>query len=207
LVDSSPPAKIRGVADVPAALAAAFLPAHRLERQLGVGGRDGVPLTVSLADGTTQVIQSPVINNVSGAMAIQEVLENTEWVSNAGSPVAYAPHLRRAPLPGVPAKSVIYQFAKGDLGAANPNTTAILRAGDLADRTLYYRHDLARAEIPSLPMNAHMFMVSIGVVAFRDISLGAQAQIAIFVSDARRSFTRNRRGSSRCRSKGRCRRS
>jgi hypothetical protein len=45
---------------------------------------------------------------------------------------------------------------------------------------LYYRHDLARAEIPSLPMNAHMFMVSIGVVAFREISLGAQAQIAIF---------------------------
>ena len=142
--------------------------------------RDGVPLTVSLADGTTQVIQSPVINNVSGAMAIQEVLENIEWVSQAGSPVAYAPHLRRAPLPGVPAKSVIFQFAKGDLGAANPNTTAILRAGDLADRTLYYRHDLARAEIPSLPMNAHMFMVSIGVAAFRDIALGAQAQIAIF---------------------------
>ena len=84
----------------------------------------------------------------------------------------------------MPAKSVIFQFAKGDLGAANPNTTAILRAGDLADRTLYYRHDLARAEIPSLPMNAHMFMVSIGVAAFRDISLGAQAQIAIFfVSD------------------------
>ena len=146
--------------------------------------RDGVPLTVRLADGTTQVIQSPVINNVSGAMAIQEVLDNIEWVSQAGSPVAYAPHLRRAPLPGVPAKSVIYQFAKGDLGAPNPNTTAILRAGDLADRTLYYRHDLARAEIPSLPMNAHMFMVSIGVAAFREISLGAQAQIAIFfVSD------------------------
>jgi hypothetical protein len=146
--------------------------------------RDGVPLTVRLADGTTQVIQSPVINSVSGAMAIQEVLDNIEWVSQAGSPVAFAPHLRRAPLPGVPAKSVIFQFAKGDLGAANPNTTAILRAGGLADRTLYYRHDLARAEIPSLPMNAHLFMVSIGVVAFREISLGAQAQIAIFfVSD------------------------
>jgi virulence factor lipase-like protein len=142
--------------------------------------RDGVPLTVSLADGTTQVIQSPVINDLSGAMAIQEVLDNTEWASQAGSPVAYAPHLRRAPLRGVPAKSMICQFAKGDLGAPNPNTTAILRAGDLADRTLYYRHDLARAEIPSLPMNAHMFMVSTGIVAFRDISLGAQAQIASF---------------------------
>jgi hypothetical protein len=142
--------------------------------------RDGIPLTVSLADGTTHVIQSPVINDVSGAMAIQEVLDNMEWVSQAGSPVAYAPHLRRAPLQGVPAKSVIFQFAKGDLGAANPNTTAILRAGDLADRTLYYRHDLARAERPSLPMNAHMFMVSIAVVAFRDIALAAQTQIAIF---------------------------
>ena len=113
-------------------------------------------------------------------MAIQECSRTSEWVSQAGSPVAYAPHLRRAPLPGVPAKSVIYQFAKGDLGAPNPNTTAILRAGDLADRALYYRHDLARAEIPSLPMNAHMFMVSIDVAAFRDIALGAQAQIAIF---------------------------
>ena len=142
--------------------------------------RDGIPLTVQLADGTTEVIQSPVISNVSGAMAIQEVLENFEWVAQAGSPVSYAPHLRRAPLRGVPAKSVIYQFAKGDLGAPNPNTTAILRAGDLADRTLYYRHDLARAEIPSLPVNAHMFMVSIGVVSFRDIALGAQAQIATF---------------------------
>jgi hypothetical protein len=139
---------------------------------------------VSLADGTTQVIQSPVINNVSGAMAIQELLENMEWVSQAGSPVAYAAHLRKTPLRGVPAKSVIFQFAKGDLGAPNPNTTAIVRAGDLADRTLYYRHDLARTEIPSLPMNAHMFMVSIGVAAFRDIALGAQAQIAhFFASD------------------------
>jgi hypothetical protein len=143
--------------------------------------RNGVPLTVTLADGTIQIIQSPVINNVSGAMAIQEVIENLEWVSQAGSPVAYAPHLRKAPLRGMPAKSVIFQFAKGDVG---PNTTAILRAGDLADRTLYYRHDKARAEIPSLPADPHMFMVSSGVVAFRDIALGAQAQIAsFFVSD------------------------
>jgi hypothetical protein len=140
--------------------------------------RDGIPVTVQLADGTTQVIQSPVINNVSGAIAIQEVLDNFEWVAQVGSPVAYAPHLRRAPLPGVPAKSVIFQFAKGDLGAPNPNTTAILRAGDLADRTLYYRHDLARTERPSLPISAHTFMVSIA--AFRDIALGAQAQIATF---------------------------
>jgi hypothetical protein len=29
-------------------------------------------------------------------------------------------------------------------------------------------------------MSAHMFMVSLGVVAFRNIALGAQAQIAMF---------------------------
>jgi hypothetical protein len=144
--------------------------------------RDGIPLTVLLADGTTQVIQSPVINDMPGTTAIQEVLEHFEWVSQAGSPVAYAPYIRTAPLPGVPAKSVIFQFAKGDLGAPNPTTTAILRAGEFADRTLYYRHDLARTEIPSLPLNAHTFMVSTGVVSFRDISLGAQAQIATFFS-------------------------
>jgi hypothetical protein len=142
--------------------------------------RDGIPLTVRLADGTTQVIQSPVTNNVLGAVAIQEVFENIEWGSQAGSPVAYAPHLRKAPLPGVPAKSVIYQFARGDQSAPNPNTTAILRAGDLADRTLYYRHDLARAEIPSLPIDPHGFMRRTDLLAFREIVLGAQSQIAVF---------------------------
>jgi hypothetical protein len=29
-------------------------------------------------------------------------------------------------------------------------------------------------------MNAHMFMASVGVAAFRDIALGAQGQIAAF---------------------------
>ena len=69
--------------------------------------RDGVPLVVRLADGTERVIQSPVINTVPGAMPIQEVIEHTEWVSQSGNPVAYAPHIRKAPLAGVPAKSVI----------------------------------------------------------------------------------------------------
>ncbi|MDQ3621542.1 MAG: hypothetical protein M3463_03510 [Verrucomicrobiota bacterium] len=142
--------------------------------------RNSIPLTVRLADNTTQVIQSPVTNDVPGAMAIQEVLENTEWASQAGSPVAYAPHLRKAPLAGVPAKSVIYQFAKGDEAAPNPNTTAILRAGDLADRTLYYRHDLARDEIPSLLRNPHGFVRRTDLLDLREIVLGAQSQIAVF---------------------------
>ena len=77
----------------------------------------------------SRVIQSPVINTVPGAMPIQEVIEHTEWVSQSGDPVAYAPHLRKAPLAGVPAKSVIFQFAKGDQIVPNPATTALSACG------------------------------------------------------------------------------
>jgi hypothetical protein len=107
--------------------------------------RDGIPLRIGLADGTSQDIQSPVINTVAGAMAIQQVVENIEWASESGDPVAYAPHLRKNPLAAVPAKSVVYQIAKGDKTVPNPVATALLRAGDLADRAMFYRHDLAFA--------------------------------------------------------------
>jgi hypothetical protein len=142
--------------------------------------RDGVPLTVRLADGTQRVIQSPVINTVPGAMPIQEVIDHTEWVSQAGNPVAYAPHVRKAPLAGVPAKSVIFQFAKGDQIVPNPATTALLRAGDLADRATFYRHDLAFAENPQLPTIPHGFLTRLDILGFRAIARGAQEQIATF---------------------------
>ncbi len=146
--------------------------------------RDGVPLPVRLADGTDRVIQSPVTNTVAGAMQLQEVFERTEWVSQSGNPVAYAPYLRKSPLSGGPRKSVIVQFAKGDQVVPNPASTAILRAGALADCATYYRHDLAFAENPLLPKVPHAFLTSIGLPAFRDIALGAQSQItAFFASD------------------------
>ena len=135
---------------------------------------------MGLADGTSHVIQSPVINTVPGAMAIQEVLENREWVHMLGDPVAYAPHLRKDPLAGVPAKSVIIQFAKGDQNVTNPRTTALLRAGDLADRATFYRHDLAFAENPTLPRNPHQFLIMVNDPAVRPIALGYQSQIAAF---------------------------
>ncbi len=142
--------------------------------------RDGIPLSVQLADGTAQIIQSPVINTVAGAMAIQEVVENNKWAGCSGDSVAYAPYLRKNPLVGVAAKSVIYQFAKTDQNAPNPNTTAILRAGNLADRATFYRHDVAYAEIPGLPTNPHPFLSTLQIEAARPIALAAQRQIAVF---------------------------
>jgi hypothetical protein len=133
--------------------------------------------------------QPPVINTVAGAMAIQEFFDNGLWASQAGNAVAYAPHLRKDPLAGVPAKSVIVQFAKADQSAANPNITAVIRAGDLADVATFYRHDLAYAEDPSVPNNQqypHQFMVNIFSTnhLVTRIALGAQRQIAeFFASD------------------------
>jgi hypothetical protein len=46
---------------------------------------------------------------------------------------------------------VIIQFAAGDRNAPNPTTTAILRAGELADRATYYRFDLFLANNPTTP--------------------------------------------------------
>ena len=140
--------------------------------------RDGIPLTVQLKNGTTTIIQAPVINTVAGAMAIQSGIENLEWIGQAGSPAAYAPHLRKAPLDGVSAKSVIFLTAEGDQTAPNPTTTAILRAGELADRTLYYRHDLYRSLFPGLPANPHGFAVDLD--RFGLISLGVQDMVGRF---------------------------
>jgi hypothetical protein len=75
---------------------------------------------------------------------------------------------------------VIVQFAKGDMTVPNPTATAILRAGDLADRATYYRNDLAFAANPAIPKNPHTFLTNIGAAATAAIAVGAQTQIAVF---------------------------
>jgi hypothetical protein len=122
-----------------------------------------------------------------------------EWVQQSGDSVAYSPHLHRQPLEGVPEKSVIIQFAKGDQQVPNPATTALIRAGDLGDRATYYRHDLAfasrgdRSGIP-VPKDPHAFLLFVALAptpippinfpAVADIGRGARRQIAeFFASD------------------------
>src|SRR3989454_598777 len=124
--------------------------------------------------------QPPVINTVPGAIAIQEVVENTEWVSQSGNPVAYARHLRMSPLNDREPRPVIFQFAKGGQTVPNPTTTALLRAGDLADRATYFRNDLALAANPATPKNPHTFLTRINVASVAALAIGAQQQIAAF---------------------------
>jgi hypothetical protein len=144
--------------------------------------RARTPFTVLLADSTVRLVQSPVTNAVTGAMAIQEGFDRRQWVGQSGSPLAYASHLHKAPLAGLAAKPVLFQIAKGDEAAPNPTTTAILRAADVATWT-YYRHDLYRNSLPTpaaLTTNPHGFVVSVASPLFRPIALAAQDQVATF---------------------------
>jgi hypothetical protein len=150
--------------------------------------RDGVPLAVVLADGIGGIIQSPVINTVPGAMDIQRVIEHTQWAQQAGDPLAYAPYLRKHELRGVPGRSVLVQFARGDQTIPNPAMTAVIRAGDLADRTTVYRNDLAFAANPAaFTKNPHEFATRLTLPVTAEqttILVQAQRQVgAFFASD------------------------
>ena len=124
----------------------------------------------------------PVVNTVPGSAPIQTVIENNEWAQQAGNPVPYAPHLRKAPLAGMPQKSIILQFARGDQTVPNPTTSAIIRAGALQPQTTLFRNDLAFAANPAFPKNPHSFLTRIaGVpVPVAQVALAAQDQIAVF---------------------------
>jgi hypothetical protein len=122
----------------------------------------------------------PVINMVPGAIAIQEVFEQNEWVSQSGNPVAYSPLIRKDPFGSQHPKSVIFQIAKGDQTVPNPTSTNIIRSGDLADRVTYFRNDLAFAANPTTPKNPHTFLTNISNPAVSSFAFAAQTQIAMF---------------------------
>lgn len=66
----------------------------------------------------------------------------------------------------------------------NPGTTVLLRAGNLVDRAVYYRHDLAYPLDPGMPKNPHTFAGSplSSSMLCRSISRGAQDQIGVFLA-------------------------
>ena len=126
------------------------------------------------------------VTTVPGAIAIQNAFELTEWLDMSGDSIAFAPHL--AP------RSVLIQIARADRTMPNPASTAWIKATGLQSNTWMYRHDLARAQAPTLPLDPHPFLVLFvtlggGTVQLPGIpglaiSTDAQNQIAnFFTSD------------------------
>ena len=134
--------------------------------------------------------EPPRVNAVAGAAAIQRQFERREWTRQSGLPDAYARHLRRSPLPGVSPGQVLVLIGRGDQDTPNPGQSVIVRAGQLADRTTYFRNDLAFAADPTLPKDSHIFMARAGAVvngvanppAARAIAFATQRQIALFLA-------------------------
>ena len=157
--------------------------ATRQPQLLNLPPLPGVPVPYNLVFNENIPLRDlpPLVNNVYGASAIQQALEHWEWVQQAGNPVAYAPYIRKQPLHGNAPKPVIVQFAKGDGTVPNPTSTAIIRAGELADRATFFRNDLAFAATGgAIPKNPHTFLTNIGAPQTAPFAVMAQTQIAIF---------------------------
>lgn len=101
------------------------------------------------------------VNNVAGAIPIQNFIARAAWIETPGAPYAYATHLRSATLPDVPIKRVLFQFALGDQTVPNPTNTQLIRAANVRDLSSLYRHDIARAAVPTLPVNPHGYLVNL----------------------------------------------
>lgn len=139
-----------------------------------------VPFNLNFNENIPLRNQPAVTNAVPGAMDIQQVLDRFEWVQQPGNPVSYASAIRKDPPRGHAKKPVLFQFAKGDATVPNPTTSAILRAGDLEDRAVYFRNDLAWLNDNAMPKNPHTFLTNIGSPAGAAYAVGAQSQIAAF---------------------------
>jgi hypothetical protein len=120
--------------------------------------------------------QPLLTDTVAGAEPIQDYLDNSEWVQQAGNPEGWAPHIS-APL--------IFQFARGDKTVPNPTATRIVRAGNFANRTTLFRNDLIyrdSADYRAVPGsdNPHTFLTNISALPEAPFAIEAQAQIATF---------------------------
>jgi hypothetical protein len=143
---------------------------------------NGSTLHVRLEDGATNLVAAPVVNTVPGARAIQEVFEWRRWVMQAGNTAAYAPYLRKHPLPGMSPKRVLIQAGLGDQTLPNPGLAQIAEAGELADRITLYRNDLAVALEPRIPHDPHTFAFRLDspIPVAAAISRAVQEQMAVF---------------------------
>ena len=135
------------------------------------------------------------VNDVPGAIEIQNAFELFEWLDAPGDPVYYAPHLVASSLPGVRAKHILFQLARADQTMPNLATTRLVKAAN-HPTTWMYRHDLALADGLPVPQDPHPFLalfigisgstVNLPSPTAALIGLAAQQQVAgFFTSDGK----------------------
>jgi hypothetical protein len=108
---------------------------------------------------------------VPGAIEIQNAFELSEWLGIPGDPIAFASELAR--------RRVLIQIARADRTMPNPASTLWIRAAGLAANTWMYRHDLARAKDPTLPLDPHPFLVLFVTLGASGVQLPSTTALAI----------------------------
>jgi hypothetical protein len=86
----------------------------------------------------------PVINNITGAISIQNAFEIADWLGMLGDPLGYAGTLQSSHKP------VLVQFGYGDLEVPNPTESAFVRAAGLQPSTWFFQFLTAVEQNPAL---------------------------------------------------------
>ncbi|MGI9018676.1 MAG: cell wall-binding repeat-containing protein [Euzebya sp.] len=98
----------------------------------------------------------PAVNDpVEGALDIQLLLYEANWISRSGSPETFAPLLATRPLSDSRPKKILYQFALGDRTVPNPTSFRLARAFGDDSRVSLYRNDLTLTAM----RNPHGFLL------------------------------------------------
>ena len=148
----------------------------------GLTSIDGVAVGAPFFNENKPLRNQPiVVNTVAGAIEIQETFEVAEWGRQGGSD-PWTPYLRKRPLAGMSPKAVAVYVLKADQNTVNPSATESLTDSGLLPYALYYRHDLAFAQDPTILKNPHqiLFQSTSPNILVRTIARGMQAQMADF---------------------------
>lgn len=144
----------------------------------------GIPVAPPFFDENIPLRNLPIVTDqVDGAMDIQRYFDNIEWIAASGDSASYMPHILKEPLAGMSPKAILVNFGKGDQTAPNPRTTQLLRAGNCADVTIFYRNDVAHAEDNTVFKNPHTYLQRwmLGGLS-GPIGRGGQEQVATFLA-------------------------
>ena len=122
------------------------------------------------------------VNDVPGAVELQDFFELAEWITIYADPSAWTPHYRASPLPGIPARPALFQMAWGDNTIPNPTTTAMVRSAHMEDMVRYYRHDVARSIFPFFQADPDFYLAYLDTKQETSIALTAENMIGVFFS-------------------------
>ncbi len=120
------------------------------------------------------------VNDVPGAVDLQNFFEYAEWLTIYADPTAWAPHYRASPLPGIPPRQVLFQMGWGDQTIPNPSTTALVRAANMPEMVRYYRNDIARSVFPFFQVDPDFYLAYLTTDQETSVALAADNMIGGF---------------------------